>query len=89
MSLDVILGNDFLERNGAIIDFSKQIVKFENGSKPVGVKFKKVVNEVKVTGIKMLHKQIGDGEIKTKINMCRESDSIENEEGEMLSLIHI
>ena len=28
LSLDVILGNDFLERNGAVIDFNKQIVKF-------------------------------------------------------------
>ena len=44
LSLDVILGNDFLERNGAIIDFNKQIVKFENGNKPVRVKFKKVVD---------------------------------------------
>ena len=34
-------------------------------------------------GIKMIHKQVGDGEIETKINMCRESESIENEEGEM------
>ena len=75
MSLDVILGNDFLERNGAIIDFSKQIVKFENGSKPVGVEFKRVVNEVKVTGIKMIQKQVSDGEIETNINMCRESES--------------
>ena len=98
LSLDVILGNDFLERNGAVIDFNKQIVKFEKGNKPVRIEFKKVVNEAKVTGIKMLHKQIGDREIETKINICLESDSLENEEGEMyesnesvwaLSLIHI
>ena len=31
----------------------------------------------------MLHKQISDREIETKINICLESDSLENEEREM------
>ena len=31
LSLDVILGNDFLERNGAVIDFNKQIVNLKRG----------------------------------------------------------
>ena len=31
-----------------------------------------LINEVKVTGIKMIHKQVGDGEIETKINTSRE-----------------
>ena len=67
----------------SVIDFNKQIVKFEKGNKPVRIEFKKVVNNSKVTGIKMLHKQISDREIETKINICLESDSLENEEREM------
>ena len=51
-----------------VIDFNKQIVKLEKGNKPVRIEFKKVVNEAKVTRIKMLHKQIDDGEIENKIN---------------------
>ena len=37
LSLDVILGNDFLERNGAVIDFNKRIVEFNRGVNQSGL----------------------------------------------------
>ena len=83
LNLDIILGNDFLERNKAVIDFNKRIVEFNKGSEPVRVNFKRVINEVKVTGIKLIHKRVGDGDIETRVNICRESESVENEEREM------
>ena len=47
MSLDIMLGNDFLERNKAVIDFNKRIVEFNNGSEPVRV------NSVSYTHLQM------------------------------------
>ena len=83
LSLDVILGNDFLERNKAVIDFNKKIVEFNKGSEPVRVNFKRVLDEVRVTGVKMIQNRVGDGDIETKVNICRESEIVENEEREM------
>ena len=82
-SLDVILGNDFLERNKAVIDFNKRIVEFNSGSEPVRVKFKRVLDEIRVTGVKMIQKRVGDGDIETRVNICRESESVDNAEREM------
>ena len=83
LSLDVILGNDFLERNKAVIDFNKRIVEFNNGSEPVRVNFKRVTDEIKVMGIKIIQKRVGDGDIETRVNICRESEIGENEEREV------
>ena len=82
LSLGVILGNNFLERNKAVIDFNKRIVEFKNGSEPVRVDFKRVRDEIKVTVIKIMHKRVGDGDIETRVNICRESEIVENDERE-------
>ena len=44
---------------------------------------RQVLDEVRVTGVKMIQKQVSDGDIETKINICRESEIIESEEREM------
>ena len=61
-----------------MIDFNKQTVEFNTGTKPVRVNFKRVLDEIRVTGVKMIQKRVGDRDIETKVNICRE-----------LSLIHI
>ena len=40
-----------------------------------GLNFKRVLDEVRVTGVKMIQNQVGDGDIETKVNICRETVS--------------
>ena len=80
LNLDIILGNDFLERNKAVIDFNKRIVEFNKGREPVRVNFKRVLDEVRVTGVKMIQNRVGEGIIETRVNVCQESESMENDE---------
>ena len=47
LNLDVILGNDFLERNGAVIDFNKRMVEFKRWGEPVRVSFERVLDKVR------------------------------------------
>ena len=44
LNLDIILGNDFLERNKAVIDFNQRIVEFNKGHEPIRVDFKRVLD---------------------------------------------
>ena len=43
-----------MKRNRAVIDFNKRVVEFNNESKPVRVSFERVLDKVRVSGVKMI-----------------------------------
>ena len=49
-----ILGNDFLIKHKAIIDFQKRLLVLNNEGKPVEISFERVVNKVRISGVKMI-----------------------------------
>ena len=44
LNLEVILGNDFLKRHKAVIDFNKWVVELDHEVKPVRVSFERVLD---------------------------------------------
>ena len=98
LSLDIILGNDFLQRNRAVINFKEKVIELDGGDRSVRVNFEQVLDKVKITGVKLLQKRVDENNVDTRINLCREGEYIENFDSEMsnindavweLSLIHI
>ena len=82
LSLGIILSNDFLQRNRAVINFKEQVIELDGGDRSGRVNFEKVIDGVRTTGVKLLQKRVDENNSDTKINWCREAEYI-------LSLIHI
>ena len=68
LSLDIILGNDFLQRNKAVIDFKEKIVEFNGGDRSVRVSFEQVLDKVRVLGVKILQKRVGESDTEARVN---------------------
>ena len=62
LSLDIILGNDFLERNKAVINFKEKVVELDGGDRSIRVSFEQVLEKVRVTGVKILQKRVGESD---------------------------
>ena len=48
LSLDIILGNDFLQRNKAVINFKEKVVELDGGDRSIRVNFEQVLDKVRV-----------------------------------------
>ena len=71
------MGNDFLKRHKAIIDFNKRVVELDHEVKPVRVSFERVLDKVKISGIKLIQKQVEGGDMGARKNVCRDSEKRE------------
>ena len=83
LSLDIILGNDFLQRNKAVINFKERVVELDGGDRSVRVSFEQVLDKITITGVKILQKRVGESDTDTRINSCREVEYMESFENEM------
>ena len=73
LSLDIIFGNNFLQRNRAVINFKKKVIELDGGDRSVKVNFERVIDRVRTTGVKLLKKRVDENNIDTRINWCREA----------------
>ena len=80
LNLEVILGNDFLIRNNAVINFKKRILELNNEGKQMTVNFEWVLDTVKISGIRVIPNRVIDRDIEFSMNMCKERVSDESEE---------
>ena len=72
LNLEVILGNDFLIRNNAVINFRKRILELINEGKQITVNFERVLDTVKISGIRVIPNRVIDRDTEFSMNMCRE-----------------
>ena len=54
MNLEVILGNDFLIRHSAVIDFKKRVLELSHEIKPIRVSFERVSDTVRISGVRVI-----------------------------------
>ena len=81
-SLDIILGNDFLQRNKAVINFKEKVVELDGGDRSIRVNFEQVLDKIRVTGVKILQKRVGESDTEARVNSCIEGEYIESFERE-------
>ena len=75
VNLEVILGNDFLiKRRKAVVDFNKRLLELDNETKPVRVSFKQVIDNIRISGIRVVHHPDGKGDTEARVNVCREKE---------------
>ena len=53
LSLDIILGNDFLQRNKAVINFKEKVIELDGGDRSVKVNFEQIIDKVRTMGVKI------------------------------------
>ena len=75
LNLEVILGNDFLIRNNAVINFRKRILELSNENKTITVNFERVLDTVKISGIRVIPDKTINRDTEFSIHACRESVS--------------
>ena len=46
LSLDIILGNDFLQRNRAVINFKEKVIELDGGDRSMRVNFERVIDKI-------------------------------------------
>ena len=80
LNLEVILGNDFLIRHSAVIDFKKRIVELSHESQPIRVSFERVSDAVRVSGLRVIQNRGSDKRTEVRVNACSERDNDEREE---------
>ena len=80
LNLEVILGNDFLIRHSAVIDFKKRIVELSHESQPIRVSFERVSDAVRVSGLRVIQNWSSDKRMEVRVNACRERENDEREE---------
>ena len=76
------MGNGFLKRHKAVIDFKKWVVELDNEIKSVSVNFKRVLDSIRISGIRVVHKQVDRGDTEVRVNVYRESEERERDESE-------
>ena len=86
LSLDIILGNDFLQRNKAVINFKEKVLELDGGDRSVKINFENVINKVRTTGVKLLQKRVVENNLDTKLNFCREGEYLEDVDNEMSNI---
>ena len=67
----------FLKRHKAVIDFNKRLVELDNEVRPVRVSFKWVLDNMRILGIRLVHKQANRGDTEARVNACREGEERE------------
>ena len=86
LSLDIILGNDFLQKNRAVINFKEKVIELDGGDRSVRVNFERVLDQFKTTGIKLLKKRVEEENSDTRINWCVEAEYIFDDDNEMSNI---
>ena len=71
--MEVILGNNFLIRHKAVIDFHKWVLELDE-IEPIRISFEWVVGTIRVSGIKVIQNRVGDADTVVRIDVCRESE---------------
>ena len=74
LNLEVILGNDFLIKHKAVIDFQKQLLVLNNEVEPVQISFEWVVDKVRISGVKMILNRTSKVETEVNTYVCREEE---------------
>ena len=82
LSLDVILGNDFLQRTRAVINFKEKVIELDGGDRSVRVNFEQILDKVRTCGVKILQKGVSENSIDTRISACIEAEYMSELEGE-------
>ena len=82
LSLDIILGDDFLQRNRAVINFKEQVIELDGGDRSVRVNFERVIDKSRTQGVKLLKKRVDEENSDTRINGCREVEYIDEEDND-------
>ena len=62
------MGNDFLIKHKAIIDFQKRLLVLNNEVEPVQISFERVVDKVRISGVKVILNRAS--KVETEVNMC-------------------
>ena len=60
LNLEVILGNDFLIKHKAVIDFHKRVLELNSEVESVRVNFERVVDAVRISGVRVIQMCIRD-----------------------------
>ena len=82
LSLHVILGNDFLQRTKAVINFRDKVIDLDGGDRLVRVKFEQILDRVRTCGVKILQKGVSENNIGTKVSACIEAEYMSESESE-------
>ena len=80
LNLEVILGNDFLIRHKAVIDFNKRVLELDKEIKPVRVSFESLLDTVRTSGVKVIQKRVSSTDTEARVNTCSEKGSNESKE---------
>ena len=73
LNLDVILGNDFLIKHKAVIDFHKRVLELNSEVESVRINFERVVDAVRISGVRVIHDRVNRQEVEVSMNVCSES----------------
>ena len=74
LNLEVILGNDFLIKHKAVIDFQKRLLILNNEGRPVEINFEQVVDKVRISGVKMILNRASKVDTVANTYACREGE---------------
>ena len=78
LNLEVILGNDFLIKHKAVIDFQKRLLVLNNEGRPVEISFERVVDKVRISGVKMILNRASKVDTVVNTYACREGELGDN-----------
>ena len=76
LNLEVILGNDFLIKHKAVIDFQKRLLVLNNEIEPVQISFERVVDKVRISGVKVILNRASKVETEVIMCVCRERELV-------------
>ena len=74
LNLEVILGNDFLIKHKAVIDFQKRLLLLNNDVEPVQISFERVIDTVRIAGVMVILNRVSKLETEVNMCVCRESE---------------
>lgn len=57
LNLDMIIGNDFLKRCRAVVDFDNQVIGFSHESGKVSVSFERMLKDIEIAGLRIMREQ--------------------------------
>ena len=74
LNLEVILGNAFLIRHRAVINFKKRVLELSHEIKPIRVSFERVSDMVRISGVRVIQNRVSDRGMEVSVNACRERE---------------
>lgn len=76
LNLDIILGNDFLKKYGAIIDFRNRVLELNGHGERVSVNLERVASGGRVAGMRVLVIEgLGSGDTEFRVNACERGEN--------------